>query len=137
VLSGSGTLREAVTSANNKPGPQFITFSGALDLSSASDINLTSQIAITGDVTIVGAGADELTVDAGGNDRIFEIDDATVKLSGITLTGGDAGTGLGGAIHADGVDLILHQVSITSNTANRAGGVHLSDGHLAVVDSTY
>jgi len=135
--SGSGTLRDAVTSANTTPGHQFITFSGALDLSSASDISLTSQIAITGDVTIVGTGADELTVDAGGNDRILEIDDARVKLSGITLTGGDADTGLGGAIHADGVDLTLHQVAITSNTADRAGGVHLTDGHLAVVDSTF
>ena len=80
---------------------------------------------LTVDATFLPLG---LTIDASGNDptpsedngdgtRIFNIDDAFVTLSGLTLTGGDV-DGNGGAIRA------LEELTVTSSTifGNSAGG---------------
>ena len=46
---------------------------------------------ITDDLTITGPGSANLTIDAGGTSRIFQIADQTdVTMTGLTLTGGYA-----------------------------------------------
>jgi hypothetical protein len=135
--SGSGTLREAVNTANsNGTGNDTITFSLG---SGPQTIALTSgQIAVAGDLTITGPGASQLTVqrDPGaGAARIFNISSGTVNISGITISGGQAqgangtpGTvGQGGAIFNTG-SLTLTECAFTGNYAQGGSG----SGSLAV-----
>ena len=68
---GSGSLRQAIINANNRNGADKITFDSSL---SGSTINLTSgEIRITESLEIEGLGAENLTVDAGGNSATFNL----------------------------------------------------------------
>lgn len=104
--SGSGTLREAVASANTLPGADVIDFDQALD---GMTIQLTSdELLITDAVSIDGTAlTDGIAIDAaradptpgthdGAGIRIFNIDDGEfdtfeVSIVNLTLTGGDVG----------------------------------------------
>jgi len=116
------SLREAIELANSQPGADTIAFDPLL---SGGTILLTMGFLIIDDsVDIQGLDADQLTIDASGNDPtpdstpldgnpnddfdgsgIFFIDDRLaqqafdVEFSGLTLTGGDSGVA-GGAILA-------------------------------------
>jgi hypothetical protein len=155
--SGAGSLRAAIESANATAGADTITFgvTGVIPLSSG-------ELEITDDVTITGPGADQLTVDAGGNSRVFNIHPATntetdaVVISGLTLANGTAPTNSyyyngttyyfqedGGGIVAQGAyyysgngSLTLDQVTITGGTASRGAGVRSSREDVRVTDST-
>ena len=93
--AGAGSLRQAMLDANATPGADDI------DFSVTGQIDIVSQLpTITDDLTITGPGSDLLTIDAGGNSRVFEVNDGTatditVTLSGLTITGGLAGNGAG------------------------------------------
>ena len=54
------------------------------------DHALTGDLDIQEDLTIEGAGRVNTRVDANGLDRVFHVIDATVEISGVTITGGDA-----------------------------------------------
>jgi len=78
---------------------------------------------------IQGPGAERLTVMQGGeSQRLFYISAAEVEISGLTLTGGNAGDieddFPGGAIlnDTDGY-LVLDSTIITSNSASNGGGI--------------
>jgi hypothetical protein len=127
--SGDGTLRWAITQANSQAGDDLIDFgvTGTITLASASpDFNDTS-----GKTDVEGPGASSLTV-ARSSDmetpafRIFTVNaGATVSLSGMTITGGQADQG--GAIRNQG-DLTISGCTISSNTARTGGGIYnLSD----------
>ena len=149
--AGAGSLREAITTANNTTGADTITFdSGVFNTSQTIDLN--SQLpTITDDLTITGTGAELLTLDAGnGADnvfasgdgfRIFDITDnnansqLSVTISGLTLTGGDtssnsavssAPTEPGGAIRSS-ENLLLVDSAITGN-ATGSGSATLGFG---------
>src|SRR5262245_565297 len=93
---GPGSLRAAVARANAHPGADTID----------SDSGLTGTIALTGgeldltdDLTITGPGADKLTVSGSNLSRVFQVEAGeTVSISGLTIAGGNAGTGNGGGI---------------------------------------
>ena len=65
--SGPGSLRDAITNA--MPG-DTITFAPTLN---GSTIKLTSELVITKPLTIMGPGANQLTIDAQLNSRVFHI----------------------------------------------------------------
>jgi hypothetical protein len=155
--SGAGSLRDAVAAANASVGADTInvTTTGVITLT-------TGEIEVTDDVTITGPGADQVTVDAGGLSRVFNLHPTApgateaVVISGLTLTGGAAPTNSyyyngttyyfqedGGAITAQGAfyysgngSLTLDQVTITGSDANRGGGVRSSRNDVRVVDAT-
>ena len=81
------TLRDAVTAANSSSTADTIIFdSGITTVTLGADIEIYNQ----GLLTISGPGANILTIDGGpGTNRIFTILAATVKISGVTLTGGN------------------------------------------------
>ncbi|MDR9404951.1 MAG: hypothetical protein RI580_16100, partial [Halothece sp. Uz-M2-17] len=87
--NGAGSLRQAIIDANSASGADIINFDGSL---SGGTITLTSgQLEITDDLTINGLGEDQLTIDADGNSRVFNIDGSgtvAVTLEGLTITGG-------------------------------------------------
>ncbi|MEO5700696.1 MAG: choice-of-anchor Q domain-containing protein, partial [Casimicrobiaceae bacterium] len=131
--SGAGSLRDAVTQANNAPGADavIVNVSGTIVLTSG-------QIRIDAPLAIVGPGASNLTIDGNANGRIFAINDANapacpaltgpadglVSISGMTLRNGsrnvvDSG---GGAI-ASTKSLTLDAVVIRDSVGKNGGGV--------------
>ena len=139
--SGAGSLRQAIANSNNSDGADRIIFDSSL---SGSTINLTSgEIRIDDDLTIEGLGADNLTIDAGGNSRVFytvggfnglfsgpgRTTDVTVK--GLTITGGFSSSD-GGAIFAEDsftstLNLIIEESIISGNSAGGDGGGVFAD----------
>jgi hypothetical protein len=101
------TLRDAIQKANAAAGDDVIEFSiPATDpFCNAGDvgrctINLSSALPdLTTNIETRGSGADKLTVqrNSGGDYRVFTVSaTGTVSFSGVTLSGGNAGTGAGG-----------------------------------------
>ncbi len=67
------SLRTALALANALPGAATISFDPKLD---GSTITLSlGELAITDSVTIQGPGSTKLTINAGGNSRIFDVND--------------------------------------------------------------
>ncbi|MEP7208645.1 MAG: choice-of-anchor Q domain-containing protein [Casimicrobiaceae bacterium] len=131
--SGAGSLRDAVTQANNAPGADtvIVNVSGTIVLTSG-------QIRIDAPLTLVGPGASNLTIDGNANGRIFAIIEANapacpalsgpadglVSISGMTLRNGsrnvvDSG---GGAIMT-AKSLTLDAVVIRDSVGKSGGGM--------------
>src|SRR4029077_10938744 len=92
--------------------PQTITLGGTqLELSDT-----------TGKVTITGPAAG-VTVDAGGNSRVFQVDSlVTASISGMTITGGRVGGyGYGGGLLNYGT-ATLTNCTVSGNNAYYGGG---------------
>lgn len=127
-FDGVTSLREAILYANTMPGADEIIFQPGL----TGTIDLKSQLpTITDDLTISGPGRELLILDASSRIgfRIFNIDDSNelslidVTLSGLTLTGGRAASGVagsevknGGAIRSTEV-LLLTDSALIQNSA--------------------
>ena len=83
-------------------------------------VNSELVILNDGTLTITGNGANALTIDGGaGSNRIFYINDATVTITGVTLTGGD---GSGAAIYSFAGNLTLDSVVVRDNLGSGSGG---------------
>ncbi len=168
---GDRSLREAIEFAHINPGADEIRFSPALTAGGPATIVLTlGELQIKDDVTIDGPGAELLTIDANG-DRGFNIDDLdplnhlNVRISGLTITGGDiigSGSGIravenftlersivtgnrttdiGGGIflRADpGITQTIRESILSGNTATYGGGLHcvVNGGTVRLIDST-
>ncbi|MBO7708707.1 MAG: hypothetical protein J6S42_08520, partial [Thermoguttaceae bacterium] len=82
------SLREAIKCAND--GDQ-ITFSESLR---GETITLKSQLEISSSITIDATGTVGITIDGGGNGRVFKVSsetkDAQVKLIALRITGGNS-----------------------------------------------
>ena len=124
--SGTGSLRQAISDSNRAGGADRIVFDSSL---TGETINLTSgQITIDDDLIIEGLGAENLTIDAGGNSRIFRTvsgfdgllsgpgPSTDITIQGLTLTGGNT--------ESDGGAILAQRSSITSTL------------NLTIVDST-
>lgn len=117
------SLRETLELTDLLAGRATITFA-----ENVTDIQVGPQLVIAKDLTIAGPGADILTLDGGGQDRVFFIEDTVYDavISGLTITGGNAWydntpSGVGGGIYNEGV-LTLDAVTIDDNYAYIAGG---------------
>jgi len=120
--SGPGSLRQAISDANNAAGPDVITFQAGL----TGTITLTTgQLYIYDSVDVQGPGQAVVTVNGNNASRVFYVysSDALldVTISGLTLTGGNASTG--GGIADNGENLVLDHVTVNNNTATGEGGV--------------
>ena len=127
---GHLSLREAISLANANPAADAISFDPSLD---DGTIELTlGELTITDSVTIEASPGADITINAGGQSRIFNIDDGNpstsinVVIDGLTLTGGYASgptlaDDLGGAIFSN-ESLTLQNSTITGNTAAQSGG---------------
>jgi hypothetical protein len=133
--SGPGSLRSAIL---NAPSGATINFAANLD---GQTIGLTSgQLALRKNLTITGPGADRLTVSGTNTSRVFDIQSATVALSGLTITGGNAGLFAGGGILITSTgSLALDGDTISGNrTGGNGGGVSNNPmGTLTVTNSTF
>ncbi|MCA1992040.1 MAG: DUF4347 domain-containing protein [Coleofasciculus sp. S288] len=129
--AGVGSLREAITTANNLPGLDTISF----NLNSPSLISLTSgQLDITDDLNIFGLGASNLTISGSNNSRVFNIGvDTSVEIADLTITDGRSDTFGGGLFNAGSVTLIGSTVN--SNSAFEGGGID-NNGTVTLIGST-
>jgi CSLREA domain-containing protein len=154
--AGEFSLREAIGFANISTDAETITFHPSLTSGGPATLTLTGgDLEIRNSMTINGPGAPVLTIDASGNDptpttnngdgsRVFTIfgvvGGSTVTISGLTLTGGDAGS-RGGAV-SNSADLTLTRVTISGNSAGtpstggHGGGIANSSGNLIINGST-
>jgi fibronectin-binding autotransporter adhesin len=132
------SLREAVYQASLNFGTETITFApnvfGSLVLG-GTEILITNQ-----SVNIVGyptLNAETLIASGNNANRIFHLNNATVKISGMTLANGNAGAGFGGAVLAENnSNLMLHNTHIRNNFAEAYGAIYLSGGTANITNST-
>ena len=116
---GHVSLRSAITEADTLGGPNTIIVpAGTYRLALTSTLG---DLSITDGLTLTGAGANLVTVDALGLNRVFEVSSLSgVTLSGLTITGGNV-TGHGGGILNTG-NLTLLNCAIDGNTATGMDG---------------
>ncbi|MBM4091791.1 MAG: hypothetical protein FJ276_20545, partial [Planctomycetes bacterium] len=136
--SGDGSLRWAISEANNAGGPDTIEFASEL---ADQTITLTSgELHITDDLTINGLGADKLTISGNSSNRIFLVDDGNpnttimVSISGLSLENGST-SGQGGAI-LNKEDLTVEDSTLADNSAYSGGGIFNWGRTLTVTNST-
>ncbi|MCA9029903.1 MAG: hypothetical protein KDA66_03790, partial [Planctomycetaceae bacterium] len=128
---GDLSLREAIEIANGRAGSEPITFRG--DITGTILLGGT-QLLISDDVTFTGPGADQLTIDAQGTSRVIQVNGGSdVRISGLTLTGGQAN---GGAGIDSTAPLALTAVRVTGNNSSGFAGGIRAFGPLTLVDST-
>ena len=136
--AGAGSLRQAILDANAAGGMDTVDFDAALD---GQTITLTGgEIAIGDDLLIDGLGADRLAISGNSASRVFTADDgaggyAAITLRDLTITGGLAGAGNGGAIRSV-EDLTIENSIVSNSAANSGGGVYSRNGTLVIRSST-
>ena len=116
----AGTLRWAISQANGSQGADTIDFSALFN--TPQKIALTSGplgSTDTATTTISGPGANLLTISGNSASRVFDIT-GSAALSGLTVTGGNAGMGAG--LLNDSGTLTLIDVAISGNSATAQGG---------------
>jgi hypothetical protein len=126
----SRSLREALDSANASPGGQEIWIPGwrlLMTLAGAGGLEQGDYDITNGNsVTIRGTGAGSSMIDAFGlatsPDRIFEVTDAGLSLSRLTLTGGNAATNGGAILVGADASLFVDQTAFVENRTNAGGG---------------
>src|SRR5262245_20015715 len=127
ATGGAGcTLRAAVQEANALPGADTISIpagSYVLTLGGrAEDHAVTGDLDVTDALTIVGAGAASTVIDGGGIDRVFDVF-APLAMSGVTIRGGDPGSGADGGGILNGGVLAVSDAVIAGNRADSGGGI--------------
>ena len=136
--AGDLSLREALGLANADDGLDTISFDPSL-FGQTLAWNL-GELVVSSSLRLVGPGADQLTIDAGGNSRFFNFsspETRQIEIEGITFTNGNSGSGDGGAIRS-GEDITLRNTAFIGNSGNRGGVFDLpGDTHLTLIDSTF
>lgn len=127
------TLREAITFAT---AGDTINFDGDYSITLAQ---ASGQIAFSKNLTIDGTGH---TITISGNDkvRIFNITNATVTLTHLTLTHGKATNDNGGAVQVGGSSSVFTLNSSTvshSYATYDSGGLRATEGTFSINDSTF
>ena len=123
---GDCTLREALQLA--PPGAVIRVPAGEYNL-------VTGQLQVTQDRVVRGAGARSTIIRAAPNSRVLQADDASLGLSGVTITGGAPPVPqLGGGLMVAGDALALADSAVTGNRADAGGGI-AGSGAISIVRS--
>ncbi len=128
------SLREAITFASNQVGQDTILFASGLANQTLTLNNSLILADFSGTISLEGAGV--ITIDGGGNGRVFEVvNDTIATFDGLTITGGSADTGAGIFNEAS---LSLINTTITGNSANLDGGgvANFGLGTLSLTNTT-
>ncbi len=143
-VAGEIDLRQAIAQANTDGGAETITFDSTvfsipqtIDLS-GGQLDLSDT---TGLETIIGPNVG-VTVNGGGSSRVFEVDNlVSASISGLTITGGNAGSGNGGGVQNYG-SLALTDCTVSGNSASGyypggfGGGISSSNATLSLTNCT-
>ncbi len=129
------TLREAVALANADGSPSRIDLTGLTGTITLDGTHLD----ITSDVDIVGPGTDELSISGNDTSRVFQVVDALLKLSDVTVRDGRADVGGGLLVGNGGAttgQAILTRVDIHENFARFGGAGIYARGDLTLMNVT-
>jgi len=132
--SGPGSLRQALTNVNDGDVVNFAV-SGTIALTNG-------ELLVDKSVTISGPGAATLAVDGNFTTRVFHIGPGkTASISGLTLTGGSAGSENGGGILNDHAILTMDSCAVRNSGGFGLGGGIYNDGSagsgaLTILNST-
>jgi CSLREA domain-containing protein len=93
LAGGDCSLREAVLAANATAGPDLVRLpAGTFALSrvgAGEDAAAAGDLDVTDDLILAGAGSADTIVDGGAlGDRILDVRGTSVRLEGLTITGG-------------------------------------------------
>ncbi len=136
-VAGETDLRQAIASANSTAGANTITFDGTVFATPQTITLGGTQLTLsntTGTQTITAPAAG-VTVSGGGNSRVFQVDSGvTASISGLAITGGNAGNG--GGLADYGGNLTLNNCTISGNSASFGGGLNNSYGMLTLTNCT-
>ncbi len=122
IGTGGVSLRDAIAAASNGDDISF---------SVQGTINLTNGELLIDKALSIDGEMNNIVIDAGGNSRVFNIDNGSnntigvlVSLSNLTITGGSAsGNANGGGIF-NSENLTISNSTISQNTANSGGGIY-------------
>ena len=118
---GTGSLRAAITAANNNPGSDIVVF--APDLRGTIDLT-SGELSITDSLTIDGPGAGRLAVSGSDTSRVFQIGSgAAVSIDDLTVSHGRAVWRGGGILNA-GI-LAVSNVILSNNLVVGVPGANL------------
>lgn len=127
--AGDCSLRQAISWAGELADGTVILPAGHYALTikdTEEEANESGDLDITNGshVQILGAGARDTIIDAAGlEERVFDVHPtASLGLSRLTVTGGEALDTSGGGILAYKASLNLDQVAVRGNTATKSGG---------------
>jgi hypothetical protein len=144
-VAGDCSLRQAIFKAdfNGEESDTIVVPAGhyGLTISPGGEDTETGDLDVAeGEVRIEGAGARKTVIDASAiEDRVFEVyADASLALSGATVTGGQTEDNGGGILVEEGA-LGLHGVALVDNEAFNSGyggGIYSEESELEIVDST-
>ena len=132
------TLRDAITQADADLADSYvINFASGLQ----GTIDLTSALPdLCNNIALNGPGASDLTVQRlsrAPDFSVFTVDSGvTVSLSGVTITGGNAGSGNGGGIDNSGTVTVSNS-AFYGNSASIGGGGIFNSGTATVTGSTF
>ena len=133
---GDLSLREALALAAAEPGLDVIEFDESIHYGTIILSEGLGQLTIDSDVDINGPRAGQLTVDADGNSRTFEIsEDATARLAGLTITGGSVAEKGGGILSYGTLTLDGVEVSGNEATSGGSGGGVAHYGTVTILNS--
>ena len=151
---GYVTLREAIEAASTNLAvgdapagddleADVINFDSTKFPSGTTITLQNGELSITDDLVITGLGADRVTIDAGGNSRIFYVNGADATFSDITIANGYAAYG-GGICAVSGSDITVTDTVFLDNEANAASGttsggagIYCINASLSVSGSTF
>jgi trimeric autotransporter adhesin len=127
--SGTGSLRQALASAQNWD---------TIDLSSLTGtINLTSGgLTINNCLTIVGPGANVLTVSGNNAYTVFTVNFGLLTISGLTIANGN-GSQAGGIYNIGGTMTVSNSTFSGNSAPGAYGGGIYNLGTLTVSNSTF
>lgn len=132
ITDGDISLRDAIDAI--APG-STITFA------TGGTIALTQgEIAIAKPLTIDG-GSNDIVIDAGGNSRVFNLDDGdneeaiAISLLGLTLSGGRSEANGGGIYNRESLTLV--NSTLSGNSVSAGGGGIANLGTVSISNSTF
>ena len=128
--SGSGSLREAISSA--AAGAQIVIGSNV------SEIMLEAEININKNLTIVKDGPSRVKINRLFNGAIFKINNAEVTFSNVNIANGN--TINGAAINLTGsvvnIDNCLFENNVGSGSAGKGGAIYVGSNSQANINNT-
>jgi hypothetical protein len=129
--AGAGSLRDAITQANQAQGSNTIAISATGTIALVSPLPVMSFT-----LTITGPGADKLTIQGSASPSPVLSISGAVQISGLTIRGGSNAGGNGGGILVTTGSLVVLNSTITGNTALTGSGIYSTTGSLIIQGST-
>lgn len=127
--TGAGSLRQAVSDAVD--GDEIVFDAALFD----TTITFGSAISITQDIQITGIVGNVITLDGNDATRHFTISGATVEISNLTLTNGNAAPG--GSMSLTGSNVtITNSMLINNNSGSNGGAIDNGTTTLTLINST-